>query len=511
MLSRSCPRSRDPCARCMTCAPPTCDKVTAMISKQSVSPVAALFVTTIWIALCLATLQLFEMYDTDIFWDREIPLHQYIGVFRFGFLVVAALLLFAIPQWAGRLLQLPSGIVITWTVVVCVAALLTMQLRVSAAFDVHRSSWTLEDEGRSNYVATWFVRHGVDPWGPKAVADFDLANLRNDLGGSPACEIYSADATRDRVFQFSDPMDPPTGALATPPGRVEDLAKTLIPSSPPIDTCPLARETYRYTGLKYGPVMLASYLPFVAIGKSSGIYFSNLLFFIGIIVCVTFLARRLVPDRILAPALALLFIVVPTAMARCTLLDGDCDNLPVFLGLFALVLLDTGREKTAAVMIGLSVGAKLVPGALFVPLLLGKSRKTWFYFAATLVIEFMPAMFWDAKGLFYNLVWFNATREPNPSGLAFHIPAALRSVAIAAALAGLTWTVFSMLRRGWTLSNCIRYLLIAVLITLGASKVLHNNYLVWLQPLCGLEACAILTASRLRPAFIATGSSRASA
>jgi uncharacterized membrane protein len=239
-------------------------------------------------------------------------------------------------------------------------------------------------------------------------------------------------------------------------------------------------------GLKYGPVLIASYFPFVAVFGERGIYVSHLVIMTALILAVWTWATRRVRLSALHATLPLLFIVVPTVLRYDVLHDSDCDLAPTALAVGAWMLLDDKRERTGGAVVALSIAAKMFPGLLVAPMLLGAGRRAWSYFAVTLAIVFGPFAIWDPRGFARNLVVFNLVRETDSTALAHYLP--LGATSLLFPLFAVIWAglIVWAHHRKWARPASLFCVIGSHLAFFATAKVFHNNYIVWLLPFLGL-------------------------
>lgn len=107
-----------------------------------------------------------------------------------------------------------------------------------------------------------------------------------------------------------------------------------------------------------------------------------------------------------------------------------------------------------------------------------------------------PYLVADARGFVLDFVLHGVSRDADSTALAFFLPpwGALALSASGALLAAIL--LGTIVRSGWTTERRIRWLVASHVIALATAGNLHNNYLVWLQPVLG-----ILVAFRLARRF----------
>jgi hypothetical protein len=144
----------------------------------------------------------------------------------------------------------------------------------------------------------------------------------------------------------------------------------------------------------------------------------------------------------------------------------------------------------SALFIGLSLGTKLLPGLLFVPLLVsrspGRARRVQ-VIAAVVTVAYLPFVVWDAGGLWANFVRFNFVRASDSTSIVDYLPTVVSKAMLVVVLGALVWLYRQIGRRGWTTRRRLDFVLAAHLGVLATGPILHNNYLVWLLPVAALH------------------------
>jgi hypothetical protein len=288
-------------------------------------------------------------------------------------------------------------------------------------------------------------------------------------------------------------------ALASRPGRApNDIGATTaravhdlgmgrpiyaIPVDPQRDL-PRAEPGFGYfLGYKYGPLTPRYYAPFLsALGFPGGLYAGNGLLLAAAAVLAALLARRAAGGAaaLAAAAAALLPGFVPFELFA----QGVNDLLPTALALGALLAAARGLGVAAGLLVGLSMAAKPLPGALFLLLLPGTVRAGPFALGlAGGLAPYLPDVLRTPRELFANLVLFNLERPPDSTGLAAFLPgwAALLPALLSAALvAAAAWAYHRGQRAPADLAAASA--LVATLFLAGG-KLIHRNYLLWWLPL----------------------------
>ena len=287
---------------------------------------------------CLAATGLFELFF--IFdWDG--------GVVRGG-LVVALLAL----MLGARALGLPAVAWPRWLVVAAaigVGALVYWHFkeRIVSTMRQRRS-----EMGEIHFRAVRLLTKGVTPWRFGTVLESGALRFLILAPEVVACrtgetpderlqgEVWESDRRGDELF----------------PERIAEPG------------CERARSILAVVGYRYGPVMLASYVPLVSLMGRGGVYVTHLVFLLAILGAMFVLLRPLGREGLL---MALVILLGQSVLRRDTLLDSDCDLLPTAMMLWALVAFEKGKSFTGGALTGLTLAAKVFPAAFLLPLLLG--------------------------------------------------------------------------------------------------------------------------------------------
>ena len=337
-----------------------------------------------------------------------------------------------------------------------VVAFAAAGLAVNLGVGLHRfvsslaTGQTSGDQAQSVIAALRLVRDGSNPWSTLAATDLMAGGLAaEELTRRPECEA------------------PPAALVAS---------------------CAPLHRMFSALGFKYGPAMLVFYAPFVAALGAAGIALSHLLLF-GTL--VTVLGTRVLADRRSWwwTSLAVIPLLWTVHMAWNILDQDHLDLLPVLLAILGLLCMRRQTWALAALALGLSINAKLLPGLLFVPALLRAPRRFVVLAPTVALAGFLPLAILDWRGLWFN-IGYPLMRAPDSSALAFLLPPGGQILLRVASVAALAAAGMAAHARGWNPRATLNWLLAAHLIVLGTGGTLHNNYLVWLLPLITLLVAA---------------------
>jgi hypothetical protein len=280
-------------------------------------------------------------------------------------------------------------------------------------------------------------------------------------------------------------------------------------------------------GYKYGPLLALAYLPATHLWRESGLSLVNLAFWLlqlallaglarlafptlraaGLRAAFVFLLPSAIPTRLLWPPHwefelhgRSFDLLAPSRFAFVRELTLNCANdvIPVALVLLALWLAATRRSLAAGIVLGLSLGMKHLPAMLLLPLLARLDGVRWQRLlagaAATAFLAYLPFFLWAPEEMFANLVRFHIERPPNRSGLQRFLPEALRSVVV---IGQLLVAVALLVRYGRapaserTLAGLLRTAALLLIAFVALNKVVHGNYLLWIQPFTALALAGL--------------------
>jgi hypothetical protein len=329
--------------------------------------------------------------------------------------------------------------------------------------------------------AVALLREGVTPWKFGTVLD----------EGS-----YRSLVLANEVVACRTSSPTPTPEAITALWSSSHSGSELLPENIDTPACQQARALLSLTGYKYGPVMLASYVPLVLLVGPGGVYLTHLLCLLGIIAALAVLLRRRAPEALV---MACVVLLGQSVLRRDTLLDSDCDLIPTCLLLWALVAFEQQRDLGGGVLTGLTLAAKIFPGAFLLPLLLaGRKRRALLGCASASVLAWAPALAVDGRGVWDNVVRFNLDRGADSTSLVFYLPPAASLVLRLGAAALFTWAFVRLVLRK-TEGERLAFIAFSMGLFFLSAKVFHNNYLVWWLPVAGATFGQELSALRAAP------------
>ena len=259
--------------------------------------------------------------------------------------------------------------------------------------------------------------------------------------------------------------------------------------------CEQAKSILSVVGYRYGPVMLAAYVPLVLLVGRGGEYLTHLVFLLAILGAMAVLLRPLHREGLV---MACVILLGQSVLRRDTLLDSDCDLIPTAMMLWTLVAFEKGRSFTAGALTGLTLAAKVFPAAFLLPLLIASGVKRGRASVAFVLVSLLtwgPALALDGVGVWDNVFRFNVDRAGDSTAFAFFVPPLVMTVLRVVIAAGCAFAFWKFVVKTFEP-------VIFTALTMGAfflfTKVFHNNYVVWWLPLVGIVLARALSGVRDR-------------
>jgi hypothetical protein len=412
-----------------------------------------------------------------------------------GFVALAGFVLLAIWR-RGRAPSLFDGRA-RWLLAIAALALLSQHVRLFAR-DIAAGGECLTDMGRPSICAGEWLRRGMNPWAECA------ERPRRRQRPKPPQDTWAWCLAVDNC------VDRKAG------GTYKDWTH----HGPHYDFM---------DGYKYGPLTALTYLPFVHELRERGLYAVNFAFWLAQVALVWLLARAAYRTLPGAPWRALVVLLLPVAIPNQELfpkthiealgerwelippeietfvleLTRRCamDILPVAWMLSATLLAAYGRSRLAGVLLGLSLAAKQLPGLLLCVLLPGlrgvRPLALTVSTAITTALCYLPFFAWAPREMIANLILFSALRPTNSSSVRAYLPASWDWLVSALQLLAVGLIALFFYRR--TQRSLVVLLQAAALGTIAfvaLNKVVHGNYLLWLQPWLALLIAGVPFAPR---------------
>jgi hypothetical protein len=277
-------------------------------------------------------------------------------------------------------------------------------------------------------------------------------------------------------------------------------------------------------GYKYGPISAFAYFPLTHFYRERGVFSVNFAFWLlhGLLMWglarAAFPSQRAAPWRAiigwLAPLIVPLWATLPTlnieALGHTYELTPPergtfileithrCANdiIPVTLGLAALLMAARKFPLIGGVFLGLSLAAKPLPALLWCALLPGlagnKARPLIVSAVLTTAFCYLPFFAWAPREMIANLISFSWLRPTNASSIRAYIPESLGGLIGALQLISCVVLTIAFYRSGpRDLGRLLRTSALSTIAFVAFNKVVHGNYLLWIQPLAALTLAGL--------------------
>jgi hypothetical protein len=291
-------------------------------------------------------------------------------------------------------------------------------------------------------------------------------------------------------------------------------------------------------GYKYGPISALVYFPLTHTLRERGVFTVNFAFWwlhafmIWGLAHTAFPSQRAAPWRALigwlSPLILPLFALLPTlhftALGKSYELTPPehstfileltrrCANdiIPVSLGLAALLAAARRFWVLAGVLLGLSLAAKPLPALLWCVLLPGfagvHARRLIVSAVVTTTLCYLPFFLWAPREMIANLISFSWLRPTNASSIRAYIPESMGAwIGVLQLLCSVALTVAFYRSGPRDLGRVLRTSALSTIAFVAFNKVVHGNYLLWIQPLAALALAGLpfrapaRAAARARP------------
>ncbi len=178
-------------------------------------------------------------------------------------------------------------------------------------------------------------------------------------------------------------------------------------------------DVKEFAGYKYMPLMFFIYAPLsIPLGKT-GIFVTNLIFYIGTLIVALFLIKKIYNSRYVNKKY-LFFFLACYILTFELFYQGVNDIIPVFFILCSILFFLEDKKILSGLFLGLSISTKIFPGIfLFIMFLLGKQFKKVLSSLAVILVIIIPFLLWNVLAFFVNTIYFNIIRLPNRSSIFF--------------------------------------------------------------------------------------------
>jgi hypothetical protein len=361
--------------------------------------------------------------------------------------------------------------------------------------DIRRGGECWTDMGRPSMCAGEWLRRGLNPW----------AECAPPLKAAERKETTREEASYVSCVKFDRCID-------YKGGRAYKGWKHHGPGFDFMD------------GYKYGPVSALLYYPLTHELRERGVFAVNFAFWWLHAFLLWGLARAAFPSQRAAPWRALLGWMLPLVLplygwlptwkfkaigSSYELLPPEpttfileltrrCSNdiIPVSFGLAALLLAARRYWIAAGVLLGLSLAAKPLPALIWCLLLPGfvgrGARPLILSTVLTTVVCYLPFFAWAPREMIANLIAFSWLRPTNASSIRAYLPESLGGVIGALQLLSCAGLTIAFYRSGpRDLGRVLRTSALATIAFVAFNKVVHGNYLLWIQPLAALALAGL--------------------
>lgn len=410
-------------------------------------------------AVCLFGFEAFLLTFRFVDWGQ--------GLARGGLLGLVMLLLLGLRRQRQQIVA-GGGSIRVWRRVVLglVAAAAVWNLSM-VGLAIHHTAKTGEirlDQGQTTYRASLELWQGLSPYRQGALLDPHVYNDRMPkriaAGLRPTIPDSAVAAELERYWNTLDPA-------------AREALLPAVPRNGPAS----ARLEASVLGYKYGPVPL---LLTAILGPRLGPAVVPLLN--GAACLAMFVVIALLLDRagagLVAGGLALCAIMIDPWITYSYIRGSATDVWPLLFGFAAILSAMCGRYVALGLCLALALGSKLLPAALYLPLLISvRSPHAVLAFGAAAVALFGPWLIWDAHGLFYNFLLWGVLRDADSTSWVYRVapvisfPIQLLLVMFAAVLA---YRLISGRDRRWA------WIFAAMTVSaVAVTSAFHNNYIPW--------------------------------
>lgn len=247
-------------------------------------------------------------------------------------------------------------------------------------------------------------------------------------------------------------------------------------------TVTTATSAARYDGYKYLPIMAATYVPLGLPFKARGLITTNILL-MGVLLIGIWKLTRALGTEDAARWAVIFFGILPLPIFQLYA-KGVTDIVAVLPLVFSLSMTES-RPRTAGLLMGLSLCAKLIPAALLLPFFMpsdGTGRK---HFLIWSLAGVFPAVVYFALGphaFVENIIVFNLVRPVDSTSWLYNAPRDL--ILLLHFAFGVAWlvAVWVFVKKP---SELVTRCGVAALFSIAALLVgpgVHENYMLWWLP-----------------------------
>ena len=237
-----------------------------------------------------------------------------------------------------------------------------------------------------------------------------------------------------------------------------------------------------FQGYKYLPMMAVTYFPLGAWLGPRGVLLTNLALQFATIDLIYRLGAR-GGSRNAGLVAALFYLSLPILLRQ--IFGKGATDLAAVVPLLAALLTLERRPALSGLFVGLSISAKLLPGALLLPCALPPAGSRRPYLGGV-IVGLLPALLFVAMSpaeVYDNIVLFNAVRPPDSTSWLSYAPAVAPSLAKAVFVAGLAAACLFVWRKVPSLPSRCGLLAGLTILAILSGPAAHHNYHLWWLPL----------------------------
>jgi hypothetical protein len=280
---------------------------------------------------------------------------------------------------------------------------------------------------------------------------------------------------------------------------VTALAHGQNPYAMPIDLLAggIAAPASDLLGYKYLLVTIAAYAPLCLVLGLRGIVVTNLILQGAVAAALRALAAKSA-GPLAGLAAAAFYLAIPF-FAFQLFARGANDLVPLLPLLIALLVLEE-RPFAAGLLVGLSLAAKLMPGAAALLCLVPGPGGRGRYAAGVLagLLPILPFLVWNPHAFANNILLFNAIRPIDDTTWLLGLPPTAAVAARVVGAAGLAAIYLAIWRRPPRREARLAALAGSVLLVFAVGPDMHHNYYLWFLPLWAPLAAGAALGSPLR-------------
>lgn len=244
----------------------------------------------------------------------------------------------------------------------------------------------------------------------------------------------------------------------------------------------------RFWGYHYGPGTIVAYLPSEFLGEP-GLKIFNLIYLI-----VTFLISFLLvyyneipSERKTALIFLAMLLCLPTRLWYETFLQGATDILPIGLILASVLFIQKKNLFIAGILAGFSISCKLIPGCLFLILLI-RLPINWklIYGIIWGLLPMVMGAVWNSETFFNNLFLFHQIKTPDSTSLYSELPSTITNYFPLLQLLILISFFIKNIKKTFDPIYLISDLLLILILIEITYREIHGNHLIWIFPLVGI-------------------------